>query len=74
MTSITVTKIGNSEGVILPKEILALLNVKKGDKLYVSRTKDGVNLTPYDPVFAQQMEVAEQIMSQYRDALKKLAE
>jgi len=71
---LTVTKIGNSEGVILPKEILAKLRIGKGDKLYVSETPNGVELTPYDAEFARVMEVAEQVMREDRDVLKKLAE
>jgi putative addiction module antidote len=69
-----ITAIGNSAGVILPKELLARLRVQKGDELYAVQTPDGVRLTTYDPVFAAQMEVAEQIMRDRRDLLRKLAE
>jgi putative addiction module antidote len=69
-----ITTIGNSAGVILPKELLARLRVEKGDELYAVETPDGVRLTTYDPVFAAQMEVAEQIMRDRRDLLRKLAE
>jgi putative addiction module antidote len=69
-----ITAIGNSAGVILPKELLARLRVEKGDELYAVETPDGVRLTTYDPVFAAQMEVAEQIMRDRRDLLRKLAE
>ena len=68
------TAIGNSAGVILPKELMARLRVEKGDELYAVETPDGVRLTTYDPVFAAQMEVAEQIMRDRRDLLRKLAE
>jgi putative addiction module antidote len=74
MTQLTITKIGNSEGVILPKEMLARLRLGKGDKLYATETPDGFKLTPYDAVFARTMEVAEQVMREHRDVLKKLAE
>lgn len=74
MTTLTITKIGNSEGVILPKEILAKLRVSKGDKIYVTETPYGVNLSSYDPGFARTMEVAEQVMREHRDVLRKLAE
>ena len=74
MTQLTVTKIGNSEGVILPKEILAKLRVEKGDKLYLSETPDGYALSAYNADFAHVMEVAEQVMREDRDVLKKLAE
>lgn len=74
MTTLTVTKVGNSEGVILPKELLAKLRLSKGDKLYVTETPDGIKLTPYDEVFAKTMEIAEQVMREHRDVLRKLAE
>ncbi len=69
-----ITKIGNSEGVILPKELLAKLRLGKGDRLYATETPGGVTLTPYDADFARTMEVAERVMREHRDVLKKLAE
>ena len=53
-----VTAIGNSAGVILPKELLARLHVEKGDELFALETPDGVRLTTYDPKLAEQMEMA----------------
>ncbi len=73
-TSLKVVKVGNSLGVILPKELLSKLNVASGDKLTVVETKDGVNLTPYDEEFEKDMEIVEKIMREDRDVLKKLAE
>lgn len=69
-----ITRIGNSAGVILPKELLARLRLSKGDELYALETPDGITLTSYDPVFAQQMEVAEQVMHDDRTLLRKLAD
>ncbi len=69
-----VTAIGNSTGVILPKEILEKLRVSRGDELMVHETPDGILLSPFDPELARQMEVAERIMRQRRNLLKKLAE
>lgn len=69
-----VTAIGNSTGVILPKELLEKLRVQRGDELMVLETPDGITLTPFDPEFAAQMEVAEKIMRRRRNLLKKLAE
>ena len=75
MTSkLKITSIGNSNGIILPKEILERLRVSKGDSLYAVETPDGIELTAYDPDFAAQMELAEQAMREDRDALRKLAE
>lgn len=74
MTTLKLTTIGNSTGVVLPKEILERLRIKKGDSLYVLETPRGIELTPYNPEFAAQMEAAEQVMREDRDALRKLAE
>jgi len=69
-----ITAIGNSAGVILPKELLARLRLDKGDELYALETPDGVRLTAFDPELAAQMEVAEQVMRQDRHVLRKLAQ
>ncbi|MGH9958346.1 MAG: AbrB/MazE/SpoVT family DNA-binding domain-containing protein [Pyrinomonadaceae bacterium] len=74
MGILKVTTVGNSVGVILPKEILERLRVTKGDSLYVIETKNGIELTSYNPEFAKQVEVAERVMREDRDALKKLAQ
>ena len=68
-----ITSIGNSAGVILPKELLARLRVEKGDSLFATELPDGVKLTPFDPEFAGQMEVAERVMREDRNVLRKLA-
>jgi putative addiction module antidote len=60
--------------VILPKEVLERLRVGKGDSLYVIETKNGIELTACDPAFAKQVEAAERVMREDRDALRKLAE
>ena len=49
MRTLKLTQIGNSVGVILPKEVLARLKVEKGDTLHVTDTPDGIALTPHDP-------------------------
>ncbi len=69
-----VTAIGNSTGVILPKELLEKLRVSRGDELMVHETPDGILLSPYDAEFARQMEVAEGIMRRRRSLLRKLGE
>ncbi len=74
MTTLKVTTIGNSTGVVLPRELLQRLRVGKGDTLYVLETPNGIELTPYDPEFAGQMEAAEQVMREDRDVLRRLAE
>jgi putative addiction module antidote len=66
--------IGNSTGVIFPKELLEKLRVRKGDMLHVLETPDGIKLTALDDTFATQMDVAEDVMSEDRDILNKLAQ
>jgi len=69
-----ITTIGNSSGVILPRELLARLRVAKGDSLYATELPDGIKLTPFDPKLASQMEVAERVMREDRNVLRKLSE
>lgn len=69
-----ITSIGNSAGLILPKEILARLRLEKGDELYVLETPDGIKLTTFDPTLAEQMEVADKVMRKRRTLLHKLAQ
>ncbi len=69
-----ITTVGNSAGVVLPKELLARLRLDKGDTLYVTELPDGVKLQAYDPTFAQQMEVAESVVRRRRTLLHKLSE
>ena len=69
----TVTQIGNSTGVILPREAVARLKVKKGDTVFLTETPDGYSITPYDPEFESQMRVARRGMAKYRNALRELA-
>tara|TARA_Y100001951_G_scaffold79682_1_gene67522 strand:- start:3341 stop:3715 length:375 start_codon:yes stop_codon:yes gene_type:complete len=69
-----ITSIGNSAGVILPKEILARLRLEKGDELYALETPDGLKLSVFDPTLAEQMDVAEQVMREDRQVLHKLAQ
>ncbi len=69
-----VSAIGNSTGVILPKDVLERLRVGRGDELMVRETPDGIVLSPYDAELANQMEVAEKIMREDREILRKLAQ
>jgi putative addiction module antidote len=69
-----ITTIGNSAGIILPKELMARLRREKGDELYALETPDGIRLTVYDPTLAEQMEVAERVMRERRALLHKLAQ
>ncbi len=74
MTTLKLTAVGTSTGVVIPKEMLARMNVGKGDVLYAVEGVDGsYRLTPYDPVFADKMAKAEDIMRRYRNTLHVLA-
>jgi putative addiction module antidote len=73
MHALKLTQIGNSVGVILPKEVLARLKLVKGDTLFVTNTPDGVALTPYDPGFEAQLEVGREFMREYKDTFRALA-
>ena len=66
-------KIGNSTGVILPKEVLARLRVDRGDTLYVAEGPNGFELRVHDPEFEDQMAVAREVMKRRRKALHELA-
>jgi len=71
--SLKVRKIGNSLGVVLPKEALSHLHVEEGDTLTLTEAQDGVRLTAADPAFTETMEVFESLSRRYRNALRELA-
>lgn len=71
--TLKVRKIGNSLGVVLPKDVLAKLNVSEGDALTVSDTPNGVALQHHDAELQEQMEAARRGMKRYRNALRELA-
>ena len=73
MTALKLTTIGNSVGMVLPKELLARLGVGKGDTLYANETEDGLRLTVSDAEFEAQMKVARRIMHERRAVLRELA-
>ena len=73
MHVLKLTQIGNSVGVILPKEVLANLKLEKGESRYITETPDGYAITPHDPAFEQQMAEAQRIMKKRRNALHELA-
>jgi putative addiction module antidote len=73
MIKLKVTKIGDSVGVIFPKELMDKLNIKDGDALYLVETPDGFEVKSDDAELMQQMEVAEEVMREDHDVLSKLA-
>ncbi|MEN8251337.1 MAG: AbrB/MazE/SpoVT family DNA-binding domain-containing protein [Bacteroidota bacterium] len=73
MLKVKVTSIGNSMGILLPKEALSKMKASKGDTLYLVENPDGFTLTPYQDDFENQIKAAEDIMKRYRNTLRELA-
>lgn len=74
MIDLKVRKIGDSLGLVLPREILSRLHLEDGDRVFLTETPDGgYRLTPYDPEFETQMKLAEEGMARYRNTLCTLA-
>lgn len=73
MLKVKVTAVGNSMGILLPKEALNKLKAERGDTLYLLEGPEGYTLTPYEPDFEQQVETARGIMKRYKNALHELA-
>jgi putative addiction module antidote len=73
MHILKLTQIGNSVGAIFPKELLAQMQLEKGDEFYVTNTPDGLRITPYNPEFEEQIRIGREIMKERRDVLRELA-
>lgn len=73
MVALKIRQFGNSRGVILPKEELDRMQVDLGDTVYLTRAPGGSRLTPYDPDFETQMDMARRVMKKRRNALRELA-
>ena len=73
MLTLRLVSVGNSVGIILPKETLSKMNVEKGDTVYLTETTDGYKITPYDPDFERKMQIAEAVMKEERNVLRELA-
>lgn len=73
MTALKVRRIGNSLGVILPKEMLTKHRIREGDDLFAGVDDDGLNLSPFDPKFEKVMEAADRVTRRFKNTLKELA-
>jgi putative addiction module antidote len=73
LIALKIRKIGNSEGVTIPREILAAMHVGEGDTLFLTEAAGGFRITPYDPEFEKQMGLAREIMKANRNMLRELA-
>jgi putative addiction module antidote len=73
MYALKLTQIGNSVGVVLPKEVLARLRIEKGDVIYITESPEGFRITPHNEEFEAQMKVAREVMKERRAVLRELA-
>lgn len=73
MATLKITQIGNSLGLILPKEIIERLRLEKGESVSVVETAFGIEITPFDPDFDRKLEAARKVSKRYRNALRELA-
>lgn len=73
MQTLRVTQIGNSLGVILPKEMISHLHVSKGDTLYATLSPDGLELSPYNAEIEAEIAMGQAFMNEYRETFKVLA-
>jgi len=71
--TVKIRRIGNSLGITLSEQVRAM-GLGEGDTLYVVKTRDGIELTPFDPDFAEALEAGEDFMRRFPNAMKKLAE
>jgi putative addiction module antidote len=74
MTKLKVLTVGSSVGIVLPKDVLMRLKVEKGSSLFLTEAPDGFRITPYDPEFERQMELARKVMHERRNVLRALAQ
>ena len=73
MLTLKITKVGNSAGLLLPKEALSKLRVEQGDTVYLTEAPDGFRITSYDPNFERQMKLARRVMKKHRNVLRELS-
>ena len=73
MQSLKITQIGNSLGLILPREVLARLKLQKGDAVHITESPNGLVVTPYDPSMEEQLKLGREFMREYPDAFHQLA-
>jgi putative addiction module antidote len=73
MLALKITKVGNSSGLLLPKEALSRLRVEQGDVVYLTEAPDGFRLTPYDPDFERQITLMRRVAKKRKKVLRELA-
>lgn len=71
---IEIKRIGNSDGLILPRELMQRFDLKRGQQLHITELAGGgFQVLPYDPDFDETMQVVDEIIDEYRDTLAALA-
>jgi putative addiction module antidote len=73
MVSLKVTKMGESVGIILPKEVLERVKLGEGDTVFLTESSEGLRITSYDPAFEEDMRIAREVMGKRRNLLRELA-
>ena len=73
MHAVKLTQIGNSVGLVLPREVLARLKLEKGDTVYLTDAPGSISISPNNPTFEEQLELGREFMKKYRDSLNALA-
>ncbi|MCE1249316.1 MAG: AbrB/MazE/SpoVT family DNA-binding domain-containing protein [Comamonadaceae bacterium] len=73
MHQLKLTQIGNSVGVILPKEALTRLKLQKGETVFLTEAPEGFILTPYDPALEEEISAGRAFMHEYRSTFHELA-
>jgi len=74
MIEVKLRRIGNSLGAVFPRAALERLNLHEGERIFLTETPDGYRITPFDPEFARQMEIAEEGMAAFRNTLRALSQ
>lgn len=73
MVSLKVTRLGESVGIILPKDVLERVKLNEGDTLFLTESEEGLRITSYDPQFEEDMRIARGVMRRRRNLLRELA-
>jgi putative addiction module antidote len=73
MYALKLTQIGNSVGVVLPKEVLNHMKLEKGDTVFLTESPEGFQVTPYNPEIEEQLKLGREFMHEFRDTFHVLA-
>ena len=74
MHTLELKQVGDSVGIVLPEEVLTRLKLRKGAKVFVTETPEGIALTRYDEELEAQLSAGRELMRQYHETFEQLAE